>query len=161
MPAELLRVRSNTLILLFHACDGWESLVWFGFRQLPLPSPPSAAHPCCPGPPPSTFHPPPRPWCMVYSSLSGRPADVPSPPPLLLLLLPALLDRGCAGMWARPSPFYTPSISLCVRVLCHALGGARAYLPATCNCCGAGWSAGGKFGQGVEGVQPQGSTGSR
>ena len=68
---------------------------------------------------------------MVHGVLSGRHADVPSPPPLLLLQLPALRDRACAGVWARPPPFYTPSIGLCVRVLCHALGGARAYLPAT------------------------------
>ena len=34
--------------------------------------------------------------------LSGRHADVPSPPPLLLLLLPALWDRACVGVWARP-----------------------------------------------------------
>ena len=36
--------------------------------------------------------------------LSGRHADVPSVPPLLLLLLPALWDRACAGVWDRPSP---------------------------------------------------------
>ena len=36
--------------------------------------------------------------------LSARQADVPLPPPLLLLLLPALWGRACAGVWARSSP---------------------------------------------------------
>ena len=57
--------------------------------------------------------------------LSGRHADLPSPPPLLLLL--ALW----VCVWARPSPLFIPRLSACVRVLCHAQGGARAYLPAT------------------------------
>ena len=108
----------------FAACQQTQGA---SLRQLPLPSPPSATPPCCPGPPPSTPFSGIHLHVMVHGVLllSGRHADLPSPPPLLLLL--ALW----VCVWARPSPLFIPRLSACVRVLCHAQGGARAYLPAT------------------------------
>ena len=69
-------------------------------------------------------------WCM--GSSSSVDAMLTCPRPLLCCCSGpsgTAPVQVCVGS-AFP-PFYPPSISLCVRVLCHALGGARAYLPAT------------------------------
>ena len=99
---------------------------------------------------------------MVHGALlSGRHADVPSTPPLLLL--PALLDRACAGVWARPSPpfriKYPVHQPMCACTL-SCTGGltvGHTCLP-HCHLCmhGTVWSAGGKW-RVWRGFQPQGS----
>ena len=95
-------------------------------RQLaasPLLWPPSAgSHPCCAcmGQP-ITFNPLQRHQHLVL--VSGRPADMPSPPPLLLLLPPAL-------------PLFIPRPSACAR--CTVMRGLGLQL-------GQGGAGGGSF----------------
>ena len=94
---------------------------------LPLLWLPSAAYPCCLGQPPYTYTSvasTSTSWCMGSSSVDA----------LLTCPRPLLCCCSCSRpFWTAPvqvgglglPSFYTPSISLCVRVLCHACAGGR------------------------------------